>query len=119
MAQAKREEVANFLKEFKETAVQYGGIFFANRYEYDLTRQTLGINKFWVENEIYNLKPDNYSTGPEPDYGKPGNVWIFGKNIRGREVYIKLKVTAADIGKIAKCISFHIADRRIKYPYAE
>lgn len=119
MAQATREEVASFLKEFKETAVQHRGIFFVNRYEYDLTRQALEINKFYAENEIYNLKPENYSTGPEPDHGQPGTVWIFGKNICGREVYIKLKVSAADIGRITKCLSFHIADRPIKYPYAE
>ena len=119
MAQATREEVLGFLKEFKDAAVQHRGIFFVNRHEYDLTRKNLEINKFYVENEIYALKPENYSRGPEPDHGQPGTVWIFGKNIRGREIYIKLKVAAADVAKIAKCLSFHIADRPIQYPYAE
>jgi len=119
LAQATREEVASFLKEFKETAVRYGGVFFVSRREYDETRKELEINKLGVEHEIYNLTTNHYSSGPDPDYGEPGEVWVFGKEIRGREVYIKLKVSAADIGKIAKCLSFHIADRPIKYPYAE
>lgn len=119
MAQTAKEEVADFLKGFKDTAVGYGGIFFVRLNEYDLTRQKLEINKLGVEHEIYNLTTNHYSSGPDPDYGEPGEVWVFGKEIRGREVYIKLKVSAADIGKIAKCLSFHIADRPIKYPYAE
>lgn len=119
MAQATREEVASFLKEFKETAVRYGGVFFVSRREYDETRKELEINKLGVEHEIYNLTTNHYSSGPDTDYGGQGEVWVFGKEIRGREVYIKLKVSAADIGKIAKCLSFHIADRPIKYPYAE
>lgn len=119
MAQATREEVADFLKGFKDTAVGYGGIFFVSRREYDETRTELEINKLGVEHEIYTLTTNHYSSGPDPDYGEPGEVWVFGKNIRGREVYIKLKVSVADIGKIAKCLSFHIAVRPLKYPYAE
>jgi hypothetical protein len=42
---------------------------------------------------------------------------MFGMQIQDREIYIKLKVTQVGKTKIAKCISFHIAQHPMKYPH--
>ena len=64
-----------------------------------------------------NLTVDDYCEGPEPDKDRPGEVWLFGKRISGKEVYIKLKI--AQVGKepIAKCLSFHPAKHPLCFPF--
>jgi hypothetical protein len=60
--------------------------------------------------------PCKVSKGPEPDKDKPGDIWIFGKEIEGKEVYIKLKIAIVGEVRIAKCISFHIANFPLSFP---
>lgn len=63
------------------------------------------------------LSVADYSAGPKPDRDRGGDIWEFGKDIDGYEVYIKLKVASVDDAMIAKCISFHIAQYPLKYPH--
>ena len=44
-----------------------------------------------------------------------GEMWVFGKDIRGREVYIKIMISGLSGQTI--CISFHIAESPMKYPF--
>ena len=84
------------------------------------TRSTLvqlGLTKANLEEILLRLSVMDYCQGPEPDRDRPGNLWIFGREIEGHEVYIKLKVTQAGGGQIAKCISFHIARHPLEYPH--
>jgi hypothetical protein len=59
----------------------------------------------------------DYSSGPDPDRDIPGDIWVFGKEINGHEVYIKLRIFYDGSEKKGKCISFHEADHPIKYPF--
>ena len=59
----------------------------------------------------------DYCKGPQPDKDRPGDIWVFGKEIAGSEVYIKLKIAQAGTHKIAKCISFHAAEYPLGCPY--
>jgi hypothetical protein len=57
----------------------------------------------------------DYSEGPlqEKLYGGT-DMWLFGKAVKNREVYIKITMGALNSSVI--CISFHLAEHKIKYP---
>jgi hypothetical protein len=76
----------------------------------------LGFTKQNCKQEILNLSVSDYCAGPKPDKDRPGVIWEFGKKIRGHDVYIKLKIAEAGSIRIAKCISFHIAEFPIINP---
>ena len=61
------------------------------------------------------LKIENYSDGPieEKLYGG-SDMWIFGKDVKGKEIYIK--ITMGSFGNSVICISFHIAEYAMQYP---
>lgn len=78
----------------------------------------LGVTIDDAKNEIFKLTIKNYISGPSKDKDRTlGNVWIFGTSINGYEIYIKLSDNFK--GNMAKCISFHKADFKCKYPYRE
>lgn len=77
----------------------------------------LGLTKKNCKYEIMSLSVSDYCEGPKPDKDKPGDIWVFGKEIDGKEVYIKLKIARVGKEKIAKCISFHIANYPLFFPY--
>jgi hypothetical protein len=62
---------------------------------------------------------EEYSKGPEPDRDFPGELWVFGKEILGHEVYIKMKIDRQDEMEELTCISFHIAKYKLNYPFKE
>lgn len=61
------------------------------------------------------LETKDYSEGPleEKLYGG-ADMWIFGKTIKKQEVYIKITMGAMESSVI--CISFHLAQHKMKYP---
>lgn len=62
------------------------------------------------------LDPEDYIDGPiEDTLHKKGEMWVFGKDIKGRDVYIKISMGISNSSAI--CISFHIAERTIKYKF--
>ena len=44
-----------------------------------------------------------------------GEMWVFGKDVKEREIYIKIMLGCADSQTI--CISFHIAEYPLSYPF--
>ena len=70
-------------------------------------------------NELLSLSVLDYCSGPVPDHDRPGYIWIFGKEIRSVEIYIKLKIVEAEYSSKALCISFHPAARPLQYPFRE
>lgn len=76
----------------------------------------LGLEILQAHEIILGLTHMDYSEGPSTDRNRPkSNIWVFGYNFNGDDLYIKL---SADFGcNIAKCISFHKADHTLKYPY--
>lgn len=44
-----------------------------------------------------------------------GEMWVFGKDMNGRELYIKLSLGAP--GSQTVCISFHEAEKKIDYAF--
>lgn len=112
----KREEIEKFLKEFKNC---WDGRVLDERQDQknDETLAILGITPKHREEEIKALKWEDYCSGPETDRDRPSeHVWIFGKKIKKYEIYIKIKiVNKPNKRKYGKCLSFHVAERPIKY----
>jgi hypothetical protein len=116
MDSMKRALVSAFLKEFKKLAVASSVDVFVDRYAYKDAFIELGITKDMAFQDLLSLSVEDYCSGPEPDKDKPGSIWEFGKNIEGKEVYIKLKIAEIGAQKYAKCISFHKARFPQCYP---
>lgn len=109
------EKVKQFLLDFKHAATTPSGVDLVPREVNMLTLSYLGITKKNLEEILLGLSVVDYCKGPVHDKDKPGELWEFGKDMDGQEVYIKLKVVKDK--NIAKCISFHIAKYPMKYPF--
>ena len=110
------DEVLRFLLRFKQI-VSANGIDLVPRSGLNETLSFLGFTKKNLEEILMGLSVTDFCRGPLPDNSRPGELWEFGKNFDGYEVYIKLKVVEAGSASIAKCISFHISTHPLKYRF--
>ena len=113
-----RDHIRTFLREFKKIAAERG-IDVIPRNKNNDALSELGLTKKNRRDEILALSVENYCSGPEPDYDRPGEVWIFGEQIGDVNIYIKLKIAQVGNRKIAKCLAFHPAEFPICYPCKE
>jgi hypothetical protein len=109
-------KVSEFLQEFREIVSQTG-LYVISRSQNQRDLSRLELDERTRKSEILGLSVEEYCSGPEPDKDKPGEVWIFGKMIGAREVYIKLKIAKGARKPRAICLSFHLARSRLSYPY--
>lgn len=116
MDESKRREIADFLIEFKNIVVNGRGLDVIPRGKNNLALIELRITEKIRKDEILSLSINDYCEGPEKDTDRPGYIWVFGKTVNGREVYIKLKIAQVGEVKIAKCLSFHPAEFPLSYP---
>lgn len=71
-----------------------------------------------VVNRLRELTISDYSeTLFDKDDENPPLLFVFGKDINGKEVYIKLKIKGVETKKVL-CVSFHYAKYKMGYPYA-
>jgi len=110
-------QVSFFLKEFKKIVTQERGLDIVDRKKNLESLLQLGLTKKNCEHEILNLSVSDYCAGPKPDKDRSGKIWEFSKTIGGHEIYIKLKIAQINSVKIAKCISFHVAQHPIAKPF--
>lgn len=100
-----------------------GNFVLAKRAKNEKTLIKLGFLQKHVNNEILNLTYENYCFGPEPNISpegeRKGAVWTFGKFIKGIEIYIKIQIIPVRNKYNCICISFHEAEKKMKYPYAK
>jgi hypothetical protein len=76
------------------------------------------FNQLDIENTLLSLTKSDYCEGPVPDdKDRPDDVWIFGRNIKGHDVYIKLAIVEKKKRKNVVCISFHEPTHPLYYPY--
>ena len=112
---ATKDEVERFLARMKEKIKVFGIIFRDDRGKNNQTLADLEITPKFRESVILDLGVTDYSEGPVVDsLNKYGEMWVFGKDVKGNEVYIKITLDAATM---ALCISFHIAEYKMKYPF--
>ena len=112
---ASKTEVEQFLKEFKEKMKLTTVFFRDDRGKNAQTLSTLEIRPIEREKTLLNLKVEDYSEGPlENTLYKGSDLWVFGKEIKKNEIYIKISIGYGKGGVL--CISFHIADKSMSYP---
>lgn len=111
-----KEEVEAFLKQFHQKLKIFNIIFRDDRGKNAQTLAELEITPKYRETIIKEIKAEDYSQGPIVDtLNHMGDMWVFGKDIKGQEVYIKISLGIANSQTI--CISFHIAEYKMKYPF--
>jgi hypothetical protein len=60
--------------------------------------------------------PEDYCEGPlEEKMRGILPMWVFGKEVKNKELYIKISMGVENSSVI--CISFHIAENCLNYPY--
>ena len=65
---------------------------------------------------VKNLQVQDYVEGPVIDLlNKRTEMWVFGKDVKEREVYIKITLGYQNGQTI--CISFHLAEHPMRYPF--
>lgn len=97
-----------FVKSSKEK------VQFSTRY----TIADLDYNAEDVVDRLKELTVSDYSeTLIDKDDDKPPLLFVFGKDINNRQVYIKLKIKGEKSRRIL-CLSFHYAEYKMSFPYA-
>ncbi len=111
-----RHKVVLFLELMKATARRQ--FVFRDREKNLATLASLGITRKHAESLVMGLKPEDYVSGPEADHNNPGrDVWVFGLEALGREVYVKLQVFVDP--DCCVCVSFHEPEHPMHYPLRE
>ena len=110
------EDVKTFLDQFNIKAQVFGIRFRDDRPENRAALLELEITPLQREVIVKSLTVENYVEGPVIDVlNKEGEMWVFGKDVKGREVYIKITLGYENGQTI--CISFHIAEHPLAYPF--
>lgn len=107
--------VASFLKDFKEKMRFWDVLFRDDRGKNAQALVDLELRPIERKAILETLETKNYSEGPleEKLYGGV-DMWVFGKTIKKKEVYIK--ITMGAMGRSVICISFHLAQHKMQYP---
>lgn len=113
---ATKKDVRTFLVEFK-TKLRFWSIIYRD----DRGKNTQALLELEITpNErteiIKKIEIEDYSEGPLEDtlYGG-SQMWVFGKMVKKRDVYIKITLGKPNNPTI--CISFHIAESPMNYPF--
>lgn len=107
-------DVSHFLSFFKDKMKIYN-IFYKNRKKNNQALVDLDIIPSYRNIVLQSLEPEDYSEGPKKDDHDGPDLWVFGKEVKGQEVYIK--ITQGKFEGSPFCISFHIAEYDMEYPF--
>jgi len=109
------QKVTTFLQEFKQKMKIWDVLFRDDRGKNSKTLADLELRPIERRKVLEELKAEDYSQGPleEKLYGG-SDMWVFGKTIKSREVYIK--ITMGMKGASVICISFHLSEHKLNYP---
>lgn len=115
-----RLDVEEFLRAFR-TAIEFGpGVQLKPRAKNLEGLVKLGLTINGMKSVLSDLTVENYSSGPEPDdTDEKKEVWVFGYDLEGTELYIKLRLAAMPGKKHVFCPvvwSFHAAEGKLRYP---
>ena len=110
------DEVKLFLEQFNAKVAVFGILFRDDRLKNREALQKLEITPLQREVIVKSLEVQDYVQGPIIDVlNKEKEMWVFGKDVKGREVYIKITLGYDNCQTI--CISFHIAEQPLVYPF--
>jgi hypothetical protein len=112
---SREADVISFLRDFKEKMKFWDVLFRDDRGKNLQALVELELRPIERKTILEELNPKDYSEGPldEKLYGG-ADMWVFGKSIKKREVYIKISMGAT--GSSVICIFFHLAQHKMNYP---
>lgn len=111
-----KTEVEEYLKELKVKIEIFGILFLDDRGKNQQALHDLEISPAKRKAIISSLNAEDYSQGPLDEKMRgilP--MWVFGKNVNKKEVFIKISMGVENSGAV--CISFHIAEHPMNYPF--
>lgn len=115
---ATKVDVEEFLGQFKVKMEIFGILFRNDRGKNIQTLADLNITELERLRIVKSIEIEDYSEGPIIDTLYKGtDMWVFGKDVKNQEVYIK--ITMGNQTQRTICISFHIAEHPMKYPFKE
>lgn len=113
---AAKDQVVQFLNEFFVKYRSFDIIFRDERGKNAAALLTLEISPAQRKKIIESLTADDYTEGPlEDTLYRIADLWVFGKTLKKKELYIKISMGADNSRTI--CISFHVAEYPLKYPF--
>lgn len=113
---ATKSDVERFLSLFKEKLEIWGIFFLDDREKNKETMALMNFRQLARLNVVKSIEVSDYSQGPIKDaLNGFGEMWVFGKDVDGHEIYIK--ITLGHAGAKTICISFHIAEYPMRYPF--
>jgi hypothetical protein len=109
-------EVTLFLKEFKEKMKIWDVLFRDERGKNSQALADLELRPIDRKKILEDLKVEDYAEGPfeEKLYGG-ADMWVFGKIVKKKELYIKISMGIKGTSVI--CISFHVAEHKMNNPF--
>ena len=110
-----REEVEKFITTFIMKAEIFG-VIFVDREKNNEALKMLGITQSVSLKLVKQITLEEYSE-TILDSLTYGDMWIFGKDYDGKEIYIK--VSLGKFSNSAICVSFHIAEHPLEHPYKQ
>lgn len=88
-----------------------------NGYNLSDCRAELGIDNNEIKEYLKKLTLQNYIETCDDERNKKTKAYyIFGINIKNKDIYIKIKIQSYD-RKIVLCMSFHYAEYKLEFPY--
>lgn len=110
-----KDEVEMFLLNFK-SKLGIWGYLFVQRKKNTETLLELEFTSKKVKELLLDLELEDFSEGPiKDDIFHFTELWVFGKTIKDREVYIKIALGSFNEQTI--CISFHFAEYPMTFPF--
>lgn len=112
---SEKNDVEQFLRDFK-VKLKIFDVVYVNREKNTQALLDLEMRPAERRKILEQLKTEDYCEGPleETMYGG-SNMWVFGKVISGKEIYIKIAMGLTS--KPVICISFHLAEQPLNYPF--
>jgi hypothetical protein len=115
-----KDEIRAFLARFKAAVKQ--NLLFPDP---DRNKNLLFLAKQGMTAEerkeiLLRLRVEDYMDGPEVSDREPEgpqNVWVFGTEYGGLEIFIRLRLVEKGKDVYAICISFHEAEQPLNFPY--
>lgn len=113
---ATQHDVESFLSVFKEKMKVWDVLFRDERGKNAQALADLELRPIDRKAILEGLEPADYFRGPREEalYGG-ADMWEFGKTVRKQDIYIKITMGAR--GGSVLCISFHLAERPMSYPF--
>jgi len=115
-SQTTKEDVQKFLDDFHLKTRIFDIVFWDSRDKNFQSLLKLEISSIRRKQVIDALQIEDFSEGPLPDtLHHSSKLWVFGKIEKKKEIYIKISMGIPNSNTI--CISFHVAERNMNFPF--